>query len=211
MSRSGDEPVASVAHGLAHAVHGGSHFVRRVARHILTKGGAIDLAPRSPASPGKPFGFLEDLVWNGDGRLHTESITEDNPSPDTGGPTATDRAKLSREEFFKILIAELGNQDPLQPMDNQELLGQMANLQNLEASASLTDAVSGMARFQEMSAAASLIGREVHGRDGEGAPASGVVERVRADQDGVLLVLEDGTELRFGSVTEVAAAPAAAA
>ena len=41
-------------------------------------------------------------------------------------------SQLDSQDFFKLIIANLTNQDPLEPMDNQQLLEQIASLRQME-------------------------------------------------------------------------------
>ena len=50
-------------------------------------------------------------------------------SADKTGSSAS--ASLSREDFMNILLAEMSHQDPMNPVDNQEFLSQLAQLQTL--------------------------------------------------------------------------------
>lgn len=121
---------------------------------------------------------------------------------DQSSGSAASAARLTRDEFLKILVAEMSNQDPLAPMDNQELLNQMANMQNLEATSSLTDTLKEMHAFQQMGAASALIGKLVKGIDDEGSPVSGVVSKVVAQNGTVRLVVDD-KNMSLGNVQEI--------
>ena len=46
---------------------------------------------------------------------------------------------LNTEDFLKIMITELTNQDPFEPMKNQDLLAQIASIQQLESSQNMTN------------------------------------------------------------------------
>lgn len=84
--------------------------------------------------------------------------------------------ELGKDEFLKILIAQMQNQDPTQPMDNSQFIAQMAQFSALEQMQQLN------ATFQN-SQAYSLLGRsvsaEVTGEDGLPKTVSGVVSGVR--------------------------------
>ncbi len=122
-------------------------------------------------------------------------------------PSPTERAKINRDEFMRILVAELSNQDPLNPIDHKDFLGQLASLQNLESSSALTESIYAMSRFQELGAASALIGKMVRGEDADGAPLSGVVERVLVEGKDVNLLV-NGREIALANVREIMAAPA---
>lgn len=77
----------------------------------------------------------------------------------------TPSQELGRDEFLKLLIAQLENQDPTSPQDNGEFVAQLAQFSQLEESQKMTQS------FQQFSSAfqstqhlqaTSLVGRPVH-------------------------------------------------
>ena len=110
---------------------------------------------------------------------------------------------LGADTFLKLLIAELQNQDPLNPMENSEMVQQLNQIYQLQANMKLVDAFEALGMTQNVASAMSLLGKTVQGMTDDGQPVSGLVERV---------TFEDGvTKLHIGSdivplknVTEVA-------
>lgn len=118
---------------------------------------------------------------------------------------------LNSEDFFKLLIAQLSNQDPLEPMSNQELLNQISSIRDIEASTTLTRTLKSLADNQGVGSAAGLIGQHVSGRsvaaDGTVVPVSGLVIGLRVDPNrGMLVVLNTGEELPLARVDQVTTA-----
>lgn len=69
----------------------------------------------------------------------------------------------SQDRFLKLLVAQLNNQDPLNPMDNAQMTTQMAQINTVSGIQELNATLKGMAaQFSSTSAlqATSLIGRE---------------------------------------------------
>jgi flagellar hook assembly protein FlgD len=115
---------------------------------------------------------------------------------------STQRAKLSREEFLKILVTELTHQNPLDPLDNSEFLQQLVNLQNLETMAMIADGMRAFGIFLKLTSASSLIGRSIRALSDSGEIIQGVVSRVILDGKDVKLVV--GEEIiSFGSLKEI--------
>ncbi len=89
-----------------------------------------------------------------------------NPVTETGGQQAAASAKksLGKDDFLRLLIAQLKNQDPLSPMDNTEFTAQMAQFSSLEQLFSVND---NLVNLQALSASVantqslSLIGKEI--------------------------------------------------
>jgi flagellar basal-body rod modification protein FlgD len=72
---------------------------------------------------------------------------------------------LGRDEFLKLLIAQLQNQDPTSPQDNGEFVAQLAQFSSLEESQKMTQSFQQFASsFQSTQhlQATSLVGRPVH-------------------------------------------------
>ncbi len=113
---------------------------------------------------------------------------------------------LGGDDFFKLLIAQLVNQDPLEPTSNQDLLNQISSIRDIELSTNLSQSLGTLSSQQRFSSAASLIGKFVTGAGSEedGGAVSGIVQSVRFDGDGAaILQLEDGQEIPLESVSTV--------
>lgn len=75
---------------------------------------------------------------------------------------ATD-AEASQDRFLKLLVAQINNQDPLNPMDNAQMTTQMAQINTVSGIQELNATLKGMAAQATSSAAlqgTTLIGRE---------------------------------------------------
>jgi len=85
---------------------------------------------------------------------------------------------LQMEDFLKLMIAELQNQDPLNPMDNSELLGQIGQMREITATDKMTDTLDTVLLGQNISSATNLIGAEIDAISDDQQKITGVVERV---------------------------------
>jgi len=56
----------------------------------------------------------------------------------TGSPSTED---VTKDEFLKLLVAQLKNQDPMNPVDNQQFLAQLATFSSLEQLISINSGV----------------------------------------------------------------------
>ena len=87
----------------------------------------------------------------------------------------TDSSSLGQEEFLKLMTTQLGNQDPLEPMDNGEFLSQMAQFGTVnginELLTSFEDLAANLQSSQALQAS-NLIGRRVLVNSDEGYLAS---------------------------------------
>lgn len=83
----------------------------------------------------------------------------------TTGTTAKNAMtpEASQDRFLKLLVAQLNNQDPLNPMDNAQMTTQMAQINTVSGIQELNATLKGMAtQFSSLTAlqGTSLIGRE---------------------------------------------------
>ena len=69
--------------------------------------------------------------------------------------------ELGKDDFLKILITQLKNQDPLKPMEDKEFIAQMAQLSTLEQIKNLSSGFDSMSAEINSSNALSLIGKNV--------------------------------------------------
>ena len=116
---------------------------------------------------------------------------------------ASEFSSLGSKEFFKLIITDLLNQDPLNPMDNQKLLEQISLIRDIEMTNEVTTNLRSLIEQQRFGSAANLIGQFVEGGESTGF-ASGVVAGVRFEQDGApVLMLSDGKELPLSNLLTV--------
>jgi flagellar basal-body rod modification protein FlgD len=138
------------------------------------------------------------------------------PTPASGSTGSTVGAgkrknyELKTEDFIKMMITQLQNQDPLEPAKNQELLAQMSQIGQLQSATTLQESFKSMAMQNSIGAAAGLIGKSVKGLDLNDDPIDGVVTAVRVESDGVNLELDNGQSLPLGRVTSIGASTPAA-
>jgi flagellar basal-body rod modification protein FlgD len=91
------------------------------------------------------------------------STTTNNVSS-TPAVAASADAATSSDRFLKLLVAQMQNQDPLNPMDNAQVTSQMAQINTVNGIEKLNTSVQGLAgHFMQMQAlqGAALVGRDV--------------------------------------------------
>ena len=97
----------------------------------------------------------------------------------TGGTSADATGTiLGKDDFLKLLVGQLKNQDPLNPTSDTDFIGQMAQFSQLEQTTNMAAANEQLIAEQRGARAVALIGRTVTYPDATGAPTTGVVERV---------------------------------
>ena len=94
---------------------------------------------------------------------------------------------LGKDDFMKILIAQLTHQDPTAPMKDTEFIAQMAQFSTLEQMTNMTQDFGKLAGILSSNQALGLLGRTVELFDGENM-VSGVVEEVSGRETPMVLV-----------------------
>lgn len=131
---------------------------------------------------------------------------------DGASRTTVDRglSALGSEDFFKILLSELQNQDPFEPAKTSEMVGQISQIRSIELSKYLTDALQTLTAQQHTAGASELLGKyvtaRVNGQDGTETEVAGIVTGVRFASDGTaILELDTGQTVLASDVTRIAA------
>jgi len=80
------------------------------------------------------------------------------------GTTASKNAAGSEDRFLKLLVAQLSNQDPMNPMDNAQMTSQMAQISTVTGVQQVNQAIqdlSAQLSSMQMLQSSSLVGRSV--------------------------------------------------
>lgn len=110
--------------------------------------------------------------------------------------------ELDLELFIKLLITELQSQDPLNPMDNQEILQQVSQIREIESNSKLTETLQSVLLGQNVVTASNLIGRMISGLTDDAERVTGRVGRVSIE-DGVAKVHIGEHVLDLKNVAEI--------
>ena len=92
------------------------------------------------------------------------AINATNSAGGSVAPTATQTASESADRFLKLLVTQMKNQDPLNPMDNAQVTSQMAQISTVSGIEKLNTTVGALnGQFMQMQAlqGASLVGHNV--------------------------------------------------
>src|SRR6218665_4114645 len=90
-------------------------------------------------------------------------VTALNPTS-SATAVATKNAQDTQDRFLKLLVAQMQNQDPMNPMDNAQVTSQMAQIQTVSGISTLDNSVKSLAsQFGQMQMlqSVSLVGRDV--------------------------------------------------
>ncbi len=85
---------------------------------------------------------------------------------------------VNLDDFLNLMITELQNQDPLNPLDNTQMLQQISQIREVGATDRLTNTLDTLLLRQNVASATALIGQQVQGNTVGGGTARGLVDRV---------------------------------
>jgi flagellar basal-body rod modification protein FlgD len=120
---------------------------------------------------------------------------------------------LGKDDFLKILMTQLQNQDPLNPMQDKDFIAQMATFSTLEQITNMGKSIDRFVQAEQqnkMISYSQFVGKEITWhkigeKDGleivnEG---TGKVASVQFKENDVVFILEDGTKLEPGNISQL--------
>lgn len=110
---------------------------------------------------------------------------------------------LGKDAFLQLLVTQLANQDPTNPMEDRDFIAQMAQFSSLEQMNNVASELRGLRQMFSLSS--GLIGRTVHWSDGDGVLA-GVVDSIVL-REGETLVQIGDREIPFERIIRVSDSP----
>lgn len=78
-----------------------------------------------------------------------------------GSAAVSQTSNIGIQDFLKILTAQLNNQDPLKPVDNEQFVAQIAQFSTLDQSRQLNDKIDGLLSIQSATQSIGLLGKTV--------------------------------------------------
>ena len=132
---------------------------------------------------GRPFQAVLDRLSQKDGLerpSYRESIFAHLLSH-TEIPMVTSNfnSQIGRDQFMELLVTQLRNQDPLEPVNQQDFLGQLAQFSSLQGIEQLNTNFAESLKFQQLSQGGALVGRSVEYTNAQGEPKTGLIDSAR--------------------------------
>jgi len=94
-----------------------------------------------------------------------------------------DLKDLDINQFLQLMVSELTHQDPLNPMDNTQLVQQIGELRSIAASDQLTSTLQAVQTQQSLTTASSLIGKQVTALNADNEDVTGTITSVSVEVD----------------------------
>ena len=111
--------------------------------------------------------------------------------------TVKPSGEMGKDDFLKLLVGQLRHQDPMNPMEDKDFMGQMAQFSQLEQMTNVASTLRNERAF-------SLIGREVSYNNKEtGELKSGTVEKVSIEAGKTTLTVGGVSKIETSAITEV--------
>ena len=122
---------------------------------------------------------------------------------------AAAKNKLGKDDFLKLMIAQMRNQNPMEPQKDTEFIAQLAQFSQLEGIDKLNTTVNSLLSMQGLTQGANLIGKSVvYDKDAAGNSASGTVDSVKANNGQIQLIIGANT-VNLSQIRSVAASTSA--
>lgn len=122
-----------------------------------------------------------------------DTATASNPWANAGASNAdADKASLNYDSFLQLLVAQMKNQDPTDPMDASEQVSQLASFSQVEQTIQTNKHLKSMLQAEALTKAGDLVGRYIMSADDK---TMGKVKEVQVYADGIIAITEAGDKV----------------
>ncbi len=133
------------------------------------------------------------------------STTTTSSTTNSMAGQAAEKASIDYDSFLKLLIAQMKNQDPTDPMDASEQISQLATFSQVEQSIQMNSNLETLITGNALTNASSYIGKTITSADEK---TSGIVASVRVYSDTMIATTTDGKEIPIVVGVRVGTKPA---
>lgn len=109
---------------------------------------------------------------------------------------------LDKNSFLQLLVTQLKNQDPTDPMKNQDFIAQLAQFSSLEQMNNVASGMGQVSLSNSIGTAVSLIGKSITALDPNGNQITGVVSGMKMIQGKANVLIGDQL-IDLGSIQSV--------
>jgi flagellar basal-body rod modification protein FlgD len=130
----------------------------------------------------------------------TGSATANNSLSSSGDSLAG----ITQSEFLQLLLTQLQNQNPLDPMSDTDFATQLAELAEVGSLDSVNTSVSDLLQVQQLSSGEALIGATVsYTAAGASSASQGTVNGLTVQSDGSVDLTVNGTNVPISQINSV--------
>ncbi len=113
-----------------------------------------------------------------------------NPE-DRGVEVGKAGGELGKDEFLQLLVTQMKNQDPMNPMDNKEMIAQLAQFSALEQMQNVGTQLETLRQETGLAGGLGLTGQAVTAELNDGSSVTGIVDRVLWKDGKLILQIND--------------------
>ena len=124
------------------------------------------------------------------------------PTGTSGTTFSNPSDNLGENDFLKLMMDQLQNQDPLNPSDPTQYMSELASFSSLEQETQIAPSTSAASTQQASSSALGLLGHTVSYQDSNGVTQTGTVSKVDFTSSGPTLTVGTTPGIGLGSVLE---------
>jgi len=128
--------------------------------------------------------------------MDVSAVGSASSATSSAATTASNKAALDYDTFLTLLVQQMKNQDPTEPMDATEQIAQLATFSQVEQTIQTNTNLESLLQSSTLNQAGSIIGRTITSAD---ETVSGVVEEVKVYSDGLIAVLDTGDQVLVGA------------
>jgi len=110
---------------------------------------------------------------------------------------------MGKDTFMKLLVAQMSNQNPMEPTDDKEMIAQMTQFSTLEQITNMATESTKSATASQMSQAVNLLGRTVTYLDTDGNKQTGTVDQVSMVNGAPNLTVGGNDGITTSQITQV--------
>ena len=124
-------------------------------------------------------------------------------------PEAVERVPvkmLGQNEFLKLLVTQMRNQDPMQPVSDTEFIAQMAQFSSLEQTKTMSADITKLRQGNDFLQATNLLGKEVRLNLGDMEFTKGIVTDLNV-KDGEARIIVGHKTYTLDQVNSVSSEP----
>jgi flagellar basal-body rod modification protein FlgD len=141
-----------------------------------------------------------------DGVAATTAATTTSSASGSTASKAAAKASVDYDSFLKLLIAQMKNQDPTDPMDASAQIAQLATFSQVEQAIQMNSNLETLITGNALTNASSYIGKTITSADEK---TSGIVASVRVYTDTMVATTTEGKEIPIVVGVRVGTKPAA--